>query len=124
MLTPEQLAVISKENLLDLIFEPGFSTAPAVTEISGRGVGLDIVRSQLRTLKGNISVDSEPGVGTTFTLRLPLTLTIDKLLVLSTGVHFYAIPSDNIGEIIVPEAHQIKTSSNQRFLYYENKVSI
>lgn len=122
MLTPEQLAVTTKDNLLDLIFEPGFSTAAAVTEISGRGVGLDIVRSQLRSLKGTISVDSEAGVGTTFTLRLPLTLTIDKLLVLSANSHFYALPSDNIEEIIVPQKHELKTSGNKRFLYYENKV--
>jgi chemotaxis family two-component system sensor histidine kinase/response regulator PixL len=122
MLTPEQLAVTTKDNLLDLIFEPGFSTAATVTEISGRGVGLDIVRSQLRSLKGTISVDSEAGEGTTFTLRLPLTLTIDKLLVLSANSHFYALPSDNIEEIIVPEEHELKTSGNKRFLYYENKV--
>ncbi len=122
LLTPEQLAVTTKENLFNLIFEPGFSTAAAVTEISGRGVGLDIVRSQLRSLKGTISVDSEPGLGTTFILRLPLTLTIDKLLVLSAENHFYALPSDNIEEIIVPEEHQLKTSANKRFLHYENKV--
>ncbi|BAQ65296.1 Hpt domain-containing protein [Geminocystis sp. NIES-3709] len=122
MLTPEELAVTTKDNLLDLIFEPGFSTAAEVTEISGRGVGLDIVRSQLRSLKGTISVESEPGQGTTFILRLPLTLTIDKLLVLSANSHFYALPSDNIEEIIVPEEHQLKTSGNKRFLYYENKV--
>jgi chemotaxis family two-component system sensor histidine kinase/response regulator PixL len=122
LLSPEQLAVISPDNLLDLIFEPGFSTATEVTEISGRGVGLDIVRSQLRALKGDISVSSEVGVGTTFTLSLPLTLTIDKLLVLSTGPHLYALPSDNIIEIIVPEEQQIKTSSQQRFLHYENQV--
>ncbi|MCS7148852.1 MAG: Hpt domain-containing protein [Geminocystis sp.] len=122
LLTPEQLAVISKENLLDLIFEPGFSTAPSVTEISGRGVGLDIVRSQLRSLKGTITVDSEEGKGTTFTLRLPLTLTIDKLLVLSAANLLYAVPSDNIFEILVPENHQLKVSANQRWLHYENRV--
>lgn len=122
LLTPEQLAVTTKDNLLDLIFEPGFSTAPSVTEISGRGVGLDIVRSQLRSLKGTISVDSSPGEGTTFTLRLPLTLTIDKLLVLSSQSHFYALPSDNIEEIIVPDNQQLKTSANKRFLHFENKV--
>ena len=122
LLTPEQLAVATKNNLFDLIFEPGFSTTSTVTEISGRGVGLDIVRSQLRSLKGTISVDSEPNVGTTFTMKLPLTLSIDKLLVLSTDSHFYALPSDNIEEIIVPEAPQLKTSGNKRFLHFENKV--
>ena len=122
LITPDDLSRMSQDALLDLIFEPGFSTAPSVTEISGRGVGLDIVRSQLRALKGNISVESEPGVGTTFILKLPLTLTIDKLLVLSTGVNFYALPSDNIAEIIVPESKQIKMTGEQRFLHYENQV--
>jgi chemotaxis family two-component system sensor histidine kinase/response regulator PixL len=122
LLTPEQLVVTAKHNLLDVIFEPGFSTASAVTEISGRGVGLDIVRSQLRLLKGTITVDSRPHVGTTFTLKLPLTLSIDKLLVLSSNAHVYALPSDNIAEIIVPETHQLKTSGNQRFLHFEHKV--
>ncbi|MBE9223150.1 Hpt domain-containing protein [Cyanobacterium stanieri LEGE 03274] len=122
ILTPEQLAVASKENLLDLIFQPGFSTAASVTEISGRGVGLDIVRSQLRSLKGTISVDSNPNEGTTFTLKLPLTLTIDKLLVLSAESQFYALPSDNIEEIVVPESQQIKTSGNKRFLHFENRI--
>lgn len=122
ILTPEQLAVASKETLLDLIFQPGFSTAASVTEISGRGVGLDIVRSQLRALKGTISVDSNPNQGTTFTLKLPLTLTIDKLLVLSAESQFYALPSDNIEEIVVPESSQIKTSGNKRFLHFENRI--
>ncbi len=122
LLTPEQLAVASKENLLDLIFQPGFSTAAQVTEMSGRGVGLDIVRSQLMSLKGTIAVDSTPNQGTTFTLKLPLTLTIDKLLVLSADNHFYALPSDNIEEIVVPEPEQLKTSGNKRFLHFENNI--
>jgi chemotaxis family two-component system sensor histidine kinase/response regulator PixL len=122
LLAPEQLAVTNKENLLNLIFEPGFSTAAQVTDISGRGVGLDIVRSQLRSLKGSISVDSTPNQGTTFTLRLPLTLTIDKLLVLLAGPHLYALPSDNIEEIVVPTANEIKKSGNKRFLHYEDDI--
>ncbi len=122
LITLEQSNSISEDDLLNIVFEPGFSTATAVTEISGRGVGLDIVRSQLRALKGNITVNSEKGKGTTFILSLPLTLTIDKLLVLSMGPHFYALPSDNITEIIVPETKQIKTSGNQRFLHFENKI--
>jgi len=76
----------------------------------------------LRSLKGTISVDSEPGIGTTFIMGLPLTLTIDKLLILSSDAHFYALPSDNIEEIIVPEEDQLKTSGNKRFLHYEDKV--
>jgi chemotaxis family two-component system sensor histidine kinase/response regulator PixL len=122
LISAEQLAVIPKDNLLELIFEPGFSTAAQISELSGRGVGLDIVRSQLRALKGTIRVDSNPGKGTTFTLSLPLTLTIDKLLVLLAGPHFYAFPSDNVEDIIVPQPGEIKTSGNQRFLTYEEQV--
>ena len=122
LISAEELAVISPDKLLDLIFEPGFSTAAEITDLSGRGLGLDIVSSQLRSLKGKISVSSKPEVGTTFTLSLPLTLTIDKLLVLSAGSRLYALPSDNIEEIIVPQAGETKKSGNQSFLYYDSQM--
>lgn len=122
LLSSDQLAAINKNNLLNLIFEPGFSTAPKVTDISGRGVGLDIVRSQLQSLKGSINVDSLPNQGTTFTLKLPLTLTIDKLLVLLADTNLYALPSDNIEEILVPTSTDIKFSGDKRFLYYQKEL--
>ncbi|PSF35249.1 hybrid sensor histidine kinase/response regulator [Aphanothece hegewaldii CCALA 016] len=125
LISKEQAAVLSKEKISNLIFEPGFSTAEQVSELSGRGVGLDIVRAQLQALKGNVTVASNLGQGTIFTLRLPLTLTIAKLLVcminasstrnISTAV---AIPSDSIEEIIVPQNDQIKLSGQQRFLQF------
>ena len=65
---------------LELIFRPGFSTAEEITEISGRGVGLDVVQSVLHRLKGSVSVETRPGQGTTFRLKLPLTLAIIKAL--------------------------------------------
>jgi chemotaxis family two-component system sensor histidine kinase/response regulator PixL len=129
LITSEQAAVLPKEKISNLIFEPGFSTAEQVSELSGRGVGLDIVRSQLQSLKGSVTVTSSPNQGTIFTLRLPLTLTIAKLLVciinpsstrnISTAV---AIPSDSIEEIIVPQLEQIKTSGNQRFLQFAGQL--
>ncbi len=128
LLTPEQSAAMSKELLADLIFAPGFSTASQVSELSGRGVGLDVVRSQLRSLKGTVTVMSTPGKGATFTLRLPLTLTIAKLLVCliapdspgnATAV---ALPSDNIAEIIMPQEGQIKKSGSQRFLHWQEQI--
>ncbi|WP_013321240.1 Hpt domain-containing protein [Gloeothece verrucosa] len=129
IVTPEQLAVMSNEQVAELIFEAGFSTANKVTQLSGRGVGLDVVRSQLQSLKGTVSVSSIPGVGTTFTLRLPLTMTIAKLLVclintknLEGGVSAIALPSDSIEEIIIPEPEQIKKSGEQRFLYWEEQI--
>jgi chemotaxis family two-component system sensor histidine kinase/response regulator PixL len=122
LLSPEQLATISHNRLQEFIFEPGFSTATEVSKLSGRGVGLDVVRGQLRSLKGTISATFSPGVGTTFTLRLPLTLTIAKLLVCFIGATAVAIPSDSIEEIIVPKAEQIKQSGAQRLLYWRGQL--
>jgi chemotaxis family two-component system sensor histidine kinase/response regulator PixL len=118
LVTAEQVAVMTKEALQNLIFEPGFSTAAKVSELSGRGVGLDVVREQLSALKGTVSVNSLSGKGTTFTLRLPLTLTIAKLLVclIQQDNHHQssaiALPSDSIEEIIMPEPEQIKNQGN------------
>ncbi len=115
-------ARMSPEQLLDLIFQPGFSTANQVSELSGRGVGLDVVRSQMRLLKGSVKVESNPGEGTTFTLRLPLTLTIAKLLICTSGSKFVAFPSDSVGEIVIPTADQIKHSGMQSFLLWQEKL--
>lgn len=125
LVSAEEIADFSKKQLFDLIFKPGFSTASQVSELSGRGVGLDVVRLQLQSLKGTVSVNTSPGIGTTFTLRLPLTLTIAKLLVCFANSTALAIPSDSIEELIVPKAHQIKLSGSQRFLLWrEQLVSI
>ncbi|MGK7956120.1 MAG: response regulator [Crocosphaera sp.] len=128
LVSSEQVAVMTKEALQDLIFEPGFSTANKVSELSGRGVGLDVVREQLNALKGTVSVNSIAGQGTTFTLRLPLTLTIAKLLVCLVQYDQYhqgsaiALPSDSIEEIIMPEPEQIKRSGEQRFLTWQQQI--
>ena len=122
LISATEAATATKERLFDLIFEPGFSTASKVSELSGRGVGMNIVRSQIETLKGKITVASIPGQGSTFTLRLPLTLTIAKLLVCSLGTTAFAIPSDSIEEIIVPTNEQIKVSNQQKFLSFNTKL--
>jgi chemotaxis family two-component system sensor histidine kinase/response regulator PixL len=117
-----QEASATPQRLFDLIFEPGFSTANRVSEISGRGVGMSIVRSQIETLKGKISVTSSPGEGSIFTMRLPLTLTIAKLLVCSLGATTFAIPSDSIEEIIIPTVEQIKFVRHQKFLSFNHQL--
>ncbi|HEY9611539.1 hybrid sensor histidine kinase/response regulator [Allocoleopsis sp.] len=122
LLSAEQLATTPANRLFNLIFEAGFSTANEVSELSGRGVGLDVVRSQLRSLKGMIAVSSEAGVGTTFTLRLPLTLTIAKLLVCFSGSTALALPSDSIEEIVIPKLEQIKQSGTQQFLHWRKEI--
>ncbi|MEQ8542137.1 MAG: hybrid sensor histidine kinase/response regulator [Coleofasciculus sp. D1-CHI-01] len=122
LLSDQELATTSEARLWGFIFEPGFSTAQQVSQLSGRGVGLDVVRTQLRSLKGKISVTSTPGGGTTFTLRLPLTLTIAKLLVCFIGTTVLALPSDSIEEIIIPKANQVKKSGAQRFLHWRGQL--
>jgi two-component system, chemotaxis family, sensor kinase CheA len=91
----------------NLIFEPGFSTAEKITELSGRGVGLDVVKRNIHALGGRVSVSSEKGKGSTFTLSLPLTLAIIDGLVVRIGNHRFILPLSSVIECIRPEASQI-----------------
>ncbi|MFN5516535.1 MAG: response regulator, partial [Cyanobacteriota bacterium] len=128
LITPEQAPTLTPDQIANLIFEPNFSTADQVSDLSGRGVGLDVVRQQLQSLKGNVVVSSRPGRGTTFSLRLPLTLTIAKLLVClitqddqrtQTAI---ALPSDSIAELMVPLPEQVRSSGGQRFLLWQQQM--
>ena len=101
-ITPEQQNDISKSELLEFLFKSGFSTANELTDLSGRGVGLDVVRSQIETLNGSVTVNSIPNSGTTFTLEIPLSLTIAKLLVCQANEVAYAIPVNTIEQILIP----------------------
>ena len=123
LLVEEKADTASTSALLELMFEPGFSTASQVSELSGRGVGLDVVRSQLRSLKGSVSVISESGEGTCFTLRIPLTLTLAKLLVCFVGNSAFALPSDSIKEILIPQPEQVKFSGGKRFLHWQGRIA-
>jgi two-component system, chemotaxis family, sensor histidine kinase and response regulator PixL len=121
-LSMAQLSQIDQEQLLNYIFEPGFSTADQVSELSGRGVGLDVVRSQLEAIKGTILVDSSPGEGTTFTLSFPLTLTIAKLLVCSAGTNLLALPIASIQEIIPTTSVQTKQIGTERIISWRDEL--
>ncbi len=123
LLSEDKADTASTSSLLEVMFEPGFSTASQVSELSGRGVGLDVVRSQLRSLKGSVSVISESGQGTCFTLRVPLTLTLAKLLVCFVGNSAFALPSDSIKEILIPQPEQIKFSGGRRFLHWQGSIA-
>ncbi|MBD2055894.1 hybrid sensor histidine kinase/response regulator [Oculatella sp. FACHB-28] len=118
----EQAATLDPAQLYELIFEPGFSTARQVTELSGRGVGLDVVRSQLRLIKGTVTVTSTPGRGTIFTLYLPLTLTIAKLVICLIGPTAVALPADSIEEILNPQPGQVRRSGTQRYLNWREQI--
>ena len=105
---------LSDVEAYNLIFEPGFSTAKEITNISGRGVGLDVVRKQIEKLNGNVSVYSEPGSGTVFTIKLPLTLAIIQGLLVKVGTEIYAIPITS-----VIDSHRIKPEEIKMIDNYE-----
>ncbi len=121
-LSREEIKSVPQQALLDLIFEPGFTTAAKLSELSGRGVGLDVVREQIKGLKGSVTVDFEKGKGTTFTLRLPLTLTVAKLMVCQVGTTAIALPSDGIEDLLVPQPEQLKMVGNKRLLHWRDDL--
>jgi len=98
--TVETLARLGERDILDLIFLPGLTTAASVTTAAGRGVGMDVVRSNVERIGGIVEVDSKPGDGTRMTLRVPLTLTIIPALTVSIGNQHFAIPRSAIDEIV------------------------
>lgn len=108
----------SESELIEMMFTPGFSTAGKVSEISGRGMGLDIVRTQLQSLNGSISVQSSPYQGTTFILKIPFSMTTDKLMLVQAGGVIYALLQDSIEKIVIPSAQQIKEFEGKQFLHW------
>ncbi|MFL5243930.1 MAG: Hpt domain-containing protein [Gemmataceae bacterium] len=106
-LASSDIATLSEEDLLALLFLPGFSTAREVSEISGRGVGLDIVKAQVTKLKGSVHLESQRGRGATFTIRLPMTLAITRALMVKAHQETFAIPLDAIRQIQRLESHEI-----------------
>lgn len=101
-------AILSKEEIDLLIFAPGFSTAQQVSNISGRGVGMDVVRQNVKELGGRITIESEPGKGTIFTLTLPLTLAISDGMVVNVGDQTLVVPLANVVESLRPEPHEVQ----------------
>ncbi|MEB3355668.1 MAG: hybrid sensor histidine kinase/response regulator, partial [Synechococcales bacterium] len=120
--TAAELAGMMPADLLGFIFEPGFSTARQVSELSGRGIGLDVVQSQLKAIKGTITVSSAVGQGTTFTLYLPLTLTIVKLIICLVNTVPIALPADSIEEVLTPHLDQLKQVGGQRFFNWQKQM--
>jgi two-component system, chemotaxis family, sensor histidine kinase and response regulator PixL len=107
---------LNQAQLADLIFEPGFSTTSVVNDLSGRGIGLDVVRKQIMGLQGSISVRSENHRGTMFTLQIPLSLSIAKSLICQSGSQTYALLTDAIEQILLPGPDQIREQYNGKVL--------
>jgi two-component system, chemotaxis family, sensor kinase CheA len=108
--------VRDRKEVLDLIFQPGFTTSETVTEISGRGVGMDVVRRNVSRLSGMIDIDTEVGAGTVFTLTLPITLVIIKALIIESGGRRFAVPLSSVLEILRVKPGQIETIESREVM--------
>ncbi len=108
LISSEQAAGMTVAHKLDLIFQPGLSTADAVTGISGRGVGMDVVRANIERIGGTVDIESNPGQGLRLTLRVPLTLTIIPALTVSVAGTHFAIPRSAIDELVRPKGDQVR----------------
>ncbi|MGA8376178.1 MAG: chemotaxis protein CheA [Candidatus Sulfotelmatobacter sp.] len=122
IVSTEEVARLSEAETLELIFRPGFSTAEEVTEVSGRGVGMDVVQSVLHRLKATIHIETHPGQGTTFRLKLPLTLAIIKALMFWVEQHLYAIPLNAVSQIARTTEAEVHQVDNYEVLQLRNQV--
>ena len=118
--TQNELERMEQSEIYDLVFHPGFSTAEEVTDVSGRGVGMDVVHNTVKQLDGTVNVESELGEGTTVTLRLPVTVAIVKVMFVEVGGTEYGIPVKNIAE--VTRADEIRTTKGDEIINHDDEI--
>jgi two-component system chemotaxis sensor kinase CheA len=116
LVTAEVAAQLSRREVLSLVFLPGFSTAKEVTALSGRGVGLDVVKSNVAAMSGIIDLHTEDGRGTRFEITLPVTLAIIRALVVSASERTYAVPLNSVLEIVTADARDLRTVETREVL--------
>ncbi len=117
-----QIQRMPESELLDYIFEPGFTTAESVTELSGRGVGMDVVRTNLNEIRGDIKVETREGLGTTFTLRIPFTLSILRVMIVEQSGFVFAISVGSVREIVPFQPEQLTKSAHLEHLNWHNQT--
>ncbi|HPP60593.1 MAG TPA: chemotaxis protein CheA [Bacillota bacterium] len=122
LVSVEEAGRLSEKEALELIFMPGFSTAKVATQVSGRGVGMDVVRTNLERINGHVEVRSRLGVGTTFTLKLPLTLAIMRALLVECSGCIYAIPTSSVEEAITVSKDGIQTIKGKPTLLVRGRI--
>jgi two-component system, chemotaxis family, sensor histidine kinase and response regulator PixL len=119
-ISDQEVAKFKDSELIDLIFEPGFSTAAKVTDLSGRGVGMDVVRTNIRALRGDIFVDTKLGKGSTFTITVPFTLSVVRVLLVEVNGLWLAIPSNIVEEIILLNRDRVISTAGQKMLQWDD----
>lgn len=112
-------AELSDEQILEFVLAPGFTTAQSVTQISGRGVGMDVVHSEVKQLGGSIDIASQPGKGTRITVRLPFTVSVNRALMVSVADDMYAIPLNTIEGIVLLSAQELADAQNSHSGVFE-----
>ncbi len=122
LIKPEQAEQMSDKEAYELIFLPGFSTVDQVSDLSGRGVGMDVVANVIHSLRGAIEIDSEPGEGTKITMKLPLTVAIIRTLMVGVGDRIFAIPLFSVVEIIKYRPEDIKDVGIYKSLMLRDEV--
>ena len=120
LITAEQAREMDANKAAELIFAPGFSTADKVSDISGRGVGLDVVLTKIEALGGNVEIETEKDKGSRFIIRLPLTLAIIQALLVIVGEEKYAIPLNNIKEITDINTEEIRLIEQKEVILYRD----
>ncbi len=122
MITEAQAREMTRTDAFNLVFAPGFSTAARVTNVSGRGVGMDVVRTNIAKLKGIIEVESEPGKGTKIIIKLPLTLAIIQALLVEVAHEVFSLPLESVLEVIRAQRKDIGTISGREVVRLRNTV--
>lgn len=122
IVTPEEAAALTKDEVAELILASGFSTADTISSVSGRGVGLDVVKSKIESLGGNISIESKEGEGSIFSIQLPLTLSIISTLLVKCREETYAVPLSSIIETVLLEDDEILYTHGQKVMDFRGQV--
>jgi two-component system chemotaxis sensor kinase CheA len=122
LLTQKEGEMLTQQEIGNLLFRPGFSTVDVITDLSGRGVGLDVVKTKIESLNGTVEIKSTLGQGSKFTIRLPLTLAIIQALMVNLNREKYALPLNNIKEITTIHSKSISLVQNQEVVLYRNKT--
>lgn len=118
----EEASTLSDKDVIDFLFKPSFSTAEKITDLSGRGVGLDVVKTKIETLGGTVEVESELGKGSKFIIRLPLTLAIIQALLIMVGEEKYAIQLNSIHQIINIKKDELRYVQKQEVMLFRNSI--
>ena len=122
MMAPEELAALPDEQAVELIFAPGFSTTSEISDISGRGIGMDVVRSTIEQIGGKVSLQSKSGIGTTVQIDLPTTIAMSRIMVVETGGQFFGISMDAISETVRVTPDRISQIKNNNGFVFRDRV--